>query len=80
MEEQVEVPISSVPDVVTPATEEPAVIADLEEDVTTTEEFSVLEKGFFFAAIIGCVALYMKMKNRKNKRYLSKSKIGRAHV
>lgn len=32
--------------------------------------FTILQKGLFFAVIVGGVATYMKMNKRKNRRYL----------
>lgn len=77
MEEPVEVPVVPEPEVTTPATpatpaaEDPKVIEELEKE--DAEGFSVMQKGLFFAVIIGCVAMYIKVRGRKSKRFAVKS-------
>lgn len=80
MEEPVEVPVAAEPETpepeisepveTEPEAEEPAVIEDLEDDASEEDGYSVLQKGLFFAVIIGCVAVYIRMSAKKTKRYL----------
>jgi len=74
MEEPVEVPVAAEPETPEPVeteteTKEPAAIEYL-EDGSSEDGYSVLQKGLFFVVIIGCVAMYIRMSNKKNKRYL----------
>lgn len=62
-----EVPISEsqptkIPTIVAPAS-----------DVVVKESFTLLQKGLFFLVILGCVAAYMRMGGRKEKRFQEKS-------
>jgi hypothetical protein len=34
------------------------------------EGYSVMQKGLLFAVVLGCVAVYIRMNNRKGKRSL----------
>ncbi|RDW67649.1 peptidyl-prolyl cis-trans isomerase-2 [Coleophoma cylindrospora] len=74
MEEPIEVPVVPVPEPeavtpVTPAAQNPEVIEELDSE----DGFSIMQKGLFFAVIVGCFAMYMKINGRKNKRYNDKS-------
>jgi len=42
-------------------------------DVEAGEGYSVLQKGLFFAVILGCVVAYVKMSNKRTKRFAEKS-------
>lgn len=62
--EQAELPIvTSIPTIVKPVS-----------DVVARESWSLLQKGLFFFAILGCVYAYLRMKgNKKEKRFEEKS-------
>ncbi|KAH6673026.1 peptidyl-prolyl cis-trans isomeras-like protein B [Halenospora varia] len=51
----------------------PVVGGTSEIELTSDEGFSVLQKALFLAVILGCVAAYLRMTNKKNKRYTEKS-------
>jgi len=55
----------------TPASTKEPVAVDVVA-ITTKESYGVLQKGLFLAAILGCVAIYMRM-NKKGKRFMGKS-------
>jgi hypothetical protein len=42
-------------------------------DVVVKESFTLLQKGLFFMVILGCVAAYMRMGSKKEKRFQEKS-------
>jgi len=37
------------------------------------EVYSVLKKGFFFFAILGCIGVYLRMNSKKDRRHHKKS-------
>ncbi|KAE8442636.1 Peptidyl-prolyl cis-trans isomerase B [Mollisiaceae sp. DMI_Dod_QoI] len=43
------------------------------EEPETSAEFSLMQKGLFFAVIVGCVVVYMRMSNKKARRFQEKS-------
>jgi peptidyl-prolyl cis-trans isomerase B (cyclophilin B) len=50
----------------------PVIGSPITDDIST-EGFSLLQKGFFLAVILGCVAVYMRMNNKKTRRFDEKS-------
>jgi len=76
-EEPAEVPISQSSSVaVAPvsSTSAPAVVSPVDAtDFSAAEGFTILQKGLFFAVILGCVAAYLKMGSKKQKRFQEKS-------
>jgi len=42
-------------------------------DVVIKESYSLLQKGLFFMVILGCVAAYLRMGSKKEKRFQEKS-------
>jgi hypothetical protein len=42
-------------------------------DAVVKESFTLLQKGLFFLVILGCVAAYMRLGGRKEKRFQEKS-------
>jgi len=87
--EEVEVPIVptftttsiTAPATATPviATATPAipVIADPEakSDDVAAEGFTIFGKGLFLAVILGCVVVYIRMNNRKGRRFPQRSAV-----
>ena len=70
--EAVEVPIVIDPtSIAVPATT--TVAAIVSESDASSAEYTLLQKGLFLAVILGCVAVYMKMGNKKAKRFTEKS-------
>jgi len=57
----------------TPTTVAPIIVAALEESATDAEIYSVVEKALFFAAVLGCVGVYMRMNSKKDKKFGEKS-------
>lgn len=49
------------------------VVGTPEVDFSDQEGYSLLQKSLFLAAILGCVAIYLKMNNKKGRRYQEKS-------
>jgi hypothetical protein len=53
----------------------PVALPDI--DATTGEGYSVLQKGLFLVAVVGCVVAYMRVSymrvNKKEKRFTEKS-------
>lgn len=50
------------------------VTGSAELDTTSEEGFSILQKGLFLAVILGCIAVYIRMNNKRgSKRYTEKS-------
>lgn len=43
------------------------------EEFESAAEFSLLQKGLFFAVIVGCIVVYMRMTSRKGRRFQEKS-------
>jgi len=54
-------------------TEEETVV--LEPIVSSSEGFSVLQKGLLLAVILGCVAIYVCMSGKKKGRFSEKSSV-----
>ncbi|EPE32857.1 Cyclophilin-like protein [Glarea lozoyensis ATCC 20868] len=50
----------------------PVVNSPITDDVST-EGFSLMQKGLFLAVILGCVAGYMRLNNKKTRRFDEKS-------
>lgn len=82
-EEPVEIPIADETQAAAPAKTSEAVapvvpvipstpIIDA-EDAEAEEGYSVLQKGVFFAFIIGCVVVYVRMSSKRTKRFTEKS-------
>lgn len=42
-------------------------------DVEAGEGYSLVQKALFFAVILGCVVAYMKMSNKRTRRFTDKS-------
>jgi len=57
-----------------PSTPKPPA-AVVPEEETSSEGFTILQKGLFFAVILGCIAAYLRMSNKKNTRYREKSMV-----
>jgi hypothetical protein len=57
--------------IATPATN--IVAAIVSESNANSAEYTLLQKGLFLAVILGCVAAYMKMGNKKANRFTEKS-------
>jgi len=78
MEEVDEVPIVASP-TLAEATSTPTATASIipttvpVEEFESAAEFSLLQKGLFFAVIVGCIVVYMRMTNRKGRRFQEKS-------
>jgi len=74
MEEAAEIPIASSSSAGVPASTGavPHVVAPV-SDVVAAEGFTLLQKGLFLAVILGCVAVYMRMGSKKEKRFDEKS-------
>ena len=74
--EEVEVdPITSTSSIDAPASTTfviPVVGSPITDDVAS-ESYSMLQKGLFFAVILGCVAFYLRINNKRGKRYEDKS-------
>jgi len=74
-EEVDEIPIvasTSIAAPATTATAAPAVVIPA-TDATSSEGFTLLQKGLFLAVILGCVAVYLRMGNKKHNRYDEKN-------
>jgi hypothetical protein len=65
--EAAEIPISNSEPTKIPTIVEPV------SDVVVKESFTLLQKGLFFLVILGCVAAYMRMGSKKEKRFQEKS-------
>jgi len=77
--EEVEVPInptSTATSITAPATAT-AVIADPEakSDDVAAEGFAIFGKGLFLAVLLGCVVVYIRMNNRKGRRFSPRSAV-----
>jgi hypothetical protein len=79
MEEVEEVPIVASP---TPAeatsvpTSTASIVAPTTvpvEEFESAAEFSLLQKSLFFGVIVGCIVVYMRMTNKKGRRFQEKS-------
>jgi len=84
--EEVEVPIvptSTTTSITAPATATPVIatatpaIADPEakSDDVAAEGFTIFGKGLFLAVILGCVVVYIRMNNRKGRRFPQRSAV-----
>jgi len=76
-EEPAEVPIADATpaETSTPAATTPFVVPVVggeKTDFEAVEGFSMLQKGLFLAVILGCVAAYLRMNGRKQRRYQEK--------
>lgn len=49
------------------------VVGSADLDTTSEEGFSILQKGLFFAVIVGCVVVYSRMNSKKGRHYSEKS-------
>lgn len=56
-----------------PAAHEIPVVGTPEVDYAGEEGWSLFQKGLFFAVIVGCVVIYMKMGRERKVRYQGKS-------
>ena len=73
MEEVDDTPITSVANPA-PTNELPTVGQSPIHDHTAEEGYTLLQKGLFFAVILGCVAVYLRMSSKKGQgRYREKS-------
>jgi hypothetical protein len=74
MEEIAEIPIAISSSAAGPASTAvvPPVVAPV-SDVAAAEGFTLLHKGLFLAVILGCVAVYMRISSKKEKRFEEKS-------
>jgi len=57
-----------------PTSKPPVLVLDPEYD-NSAVGYSLLQKGFFFAAILGCIVVYLRMSNKKHKRFSEKSMV-----
>jgi len=57
-----------------PSTSKPSTHVESEYD-NLSEGYSVLQKGLFFFAILGCIVVYLRMNKKKDKRYREKSMV-----
>ena len=65
MEEPEEIPASHSVNPIPSATSIPF---SLVEDAVTTESMGVLQKAFFMAVILGCIAIYVRMSRVKDRK------------
>ena len=73
MEEVDDIPTKSAA-VPAPTNELPTVGQSPIHDHTAQEGYTLLQKGLFFAVILGCIAGYLRMSNKKVQgRYREKS-------
>jgi len=63
---------AEVPIVDTSAPKVPTIVEPV-SDVVVKESFSLMQKGLFFLVILGCVAAYLRMGGKKEKRFEEKS-------
>jgi len=40
-----------------------------------SEGYNVLQKAFFLGVILGCIMVYLRMSNKKDKRFREKSMV-----
>ena len=75
MEEVDETPVVQTPSTTAPASTLPTVpnVGSPITDDIAEESYSILQKGLFLAVILGCVAVYLRMNNKKGKQYVEKS-------
>jgi len=57
------------------STSKPPTVVDDDEHDNLAVGYSVLQKGLFFAVILGCIVVYLKMNSKKNKRLRGKSMV-----
>lgn len=65
-------PVAEVPISDAQPTKIPTIVAPA-SDVVVKESFTLVQKGLFFLVILGCVAAYLRMGGRKEKRFQEKS-------
>jgi hypothetical protein len=58
-----------------PAVTEIPKVGNAHVDHTAEEGFGLVQKGLFFAVILGCVALYIRASTKKEKRFMEKSMV-----
>jgi hypothetical protein len=75
MEDVDEAPIVPTSSATAPTSTAPAlpIVGSPITDDIAEESYSILQKGLFFAVIMGCVAVYIRMSNKRGKQYLEKS-------
>jgi len=66
-----EIPVTTSPSA--PTNGQTPVVVETPEVDATVEGYSVLQKALGFAVILGCIGGYLRMSNKKNKRFLEKS-------
>ena len=69
MEEVDEIPIVPTTSPISP----PIVPVPEADAIVAAESYGILQKGLFLAVILGCVAVYIRMTTRGNKRGGEKS-------
>jgi hypothetical protein len=74
MEEVDEKPIAITTSIAAPEnTKVPVVIMAPNTEASSVEGYSILQKGLFLAVILGCVAGYLRMNQKRDKRFMEKS-------
>ena len=74
MEEVDEKPIAITTSIAAPEnTKVPVVIVAPNTEVSSAEGYTILQKGLFLAVILGCVAVYLRMNHKRDKRFMEKS-------
>lgn len=70
-------PIAQTTPVSNPSVSTPKPVSEVNETEydTAAVGYSVLQKGFFFAAILGCIVVYLRINSKKDKRYSEKSMV-----
>jgi len=63
------IPTSSV---AVPASTATAAVVIVSSEASS-EGFSILQKGLFLAVILGCVAVCLRMNNKRERQFLQKS-------
>ncbi len=48
---------------------------EINADADAAEGYSILQKGVFFAFIMGVFVVYLRMSNKKSKRFMEKSMV-----
>lgn len=59
----------AIPAPTTPANNELPIVGESPiSDHTAQESYTLLQKGLFFAVILGCVAVYLRMSSKKSSK------------
>lgn len=74
MEEVDQQPIAITSSIAAPEnTKVPVVVMAPNTGASSVEGYSILQKGLFLAVILGCVAGYLRMNQKRDKRFMEKS-------